>query len=121
MSGTVSHYRDLDAWQRAMDLVENVYRLTRRWPREEQHGLTDQVRRAVISIPANIAEGQSRTGTREYLHHLSIAHGSLREVETYLHVALRLEYCDTTTFTPMMAHATEVGFLLRGLMRKLRA
>jgi four helix bundle protein len=120
MGGTVGHYRDLLAWQHAMDLVESVYRLTRRWPREELHGLTNQVRRAVISVPANIAEGQGRSGIREYLHHLSIAHGSLREVETYLHIAMRLDYCDTSSFEAIMAEATEVGRLMRGLMRSLR-
>lgn len=116
----VQSYRDLFVWQRAMDLVESVYRLTRDWPNAEQFGLTSQVRRAAISIPSNIAEGQGRTGPREMLHYCSIAHGSLCEVETQLMIALRLAYGDVVAFNPVMEQAAEVGRLLQGLMRRLR-
>jgi four helix bundle protein len=92
--GTIRGYRDLIAWQKAMALVKNVYEATRDWPSVEQFGLTSQVRRAVVSVPANIAEGQGRYGSRELLHHLSVAHGSLCEVETLMLIAVDLEYLD---------------------------
>ena len=80
----IKSYQDLTVWQRAMDLVEGVYRVTKDWPKDEQYGLTNQVRRAVVSVPANIAEGQGRTSDREFARFLAIAHGSLYEVETHL-------------------------------------
>ena len=113
-------YQDLVVWQKAMDLVEMVYRSTRDWPREERFGLTDQVRRAVVSVPANVAEGQGRTGPKEFLHHLSIAKGSLHEVETLLLIARRLEYTSEATIQELMRQTTEVGRLLLGLIRSLR-
>src|SRR6185369_4825205 len=88
------NYRDLIAWQKAMDLVELVYAATTGFPTDERFGLTSQVRRAVVSIPSNIAEGQARRSQSEFLHFLSIAHGSLREVETQLLIATRLRYLD---------------------------
>ena len=77
---TVKNYQDLIGWQKAMDLVEVVYHLTKRFPSEELYGLTSQVRRAAVSVPSNIAEGQGRNSTNEFARFLSIAHGSLREV-----------------------------------------
>src|SRR5947208_1968702 len=120
MTDSIRDFRGLLVWQRAMDLVAGAYTLTRSWPREELFGLTSQIRRAVISVPTNIAEGQGRTGAREYLHHLSIAHGSLREVETCLMIAVRLGYADDGAIAPLMADAAEVGRLLQGLIRRLR-
>lgn len=97
------NYRDLFAWQKAMDLVESVYRATRDWPKEEMYGLTNQVRRAVISVPANMAEGQGRSSTREFARYLSIAMGSLYEVETYASVAQRLRYSDALMCDGLLA------------------
>jgi four helix bundle protein len=88
----VKNYRELIVWQRAMDLVEEVYKSSRDFPREEVYVLTSQIRRAAVSIPSNIAEGQGRKSTSEFLHYLSIAHGSLREVETQTLIAYRLRY-----------------------------
>jgi four helix bundle protein len=113
-------YRDLVSWQRAMDLVEHIYRLTGTWPKAEAFGLTNQIRRAAVSIPANIAEGQGRNSPKEFVYFLGIANGSLREVETYLMLAFRLQYYDGTTFEEVMHQATEGGNPLRGLIRKLR-
>ena len=90
----VKGYRDLIVWQRAMDLVVDVYRLTSCFPREELYGLTAQVRRAAVSIPSNLAEGQGRGQGNEFLHHVRIAQGSLQEVETQLLIAQRLCYLD---------------------------
>lgn len=92
----VRNYKELLVWQRAMDLVELIYTITRSWPKEEQYGLTSQIRRAVVSVPSNIAEGQGRFSTREFLHHISIANGSLLEVETQVLVAQRLGYLQTS-------------------------
>ncbi|MDB5296543.1 MAG: ribosomal protein [Phycisphaerales bacterium] len=86
------NYRDLIAWQKGMDLVEEVYRATRLFPADEVYGLTSQIRRAAVSIPANVAEGQGRGGAAEFARFLRIAHGSLREVETHALIAERLLY-----------------------------
>jgi len=88
----VKSYRDLETWQVSMDLVAEVYRVTKLFPRDEIYGLTNQLRRAAVSVPSNIAEGQGRDSTKEFLHHLSMAHGSLCEVETQLLIAQGLEY-----------------------------
>lgn len=113
-------FRNLVAWQKAMALVASVYQTTGSWPREEQFGLTAQVRRAAVSIPSNIAEGHGRTGSREFLHHLSVAYGSLGEVETQLLIAEQLSYMDSQTLTNLMDDIGDVRRLLRGLLRSLR-
>jgi four helix bundle protein len=120
MMGREGSYRDLVAWQKAMTFVEEVYHITGGWPVAETHGLINQVRRAAVSIPANIAEGQGRSGTKEFLHHLSIAHGSLYEVETHLLIALRLDYLDTHVCQTLTAQSEEIGRLIGGLIRRLR-
>jgi four helix bundle protein len=91
---SIHDYRDLIVWQKAIDLVEDVYQVTARFPREELYGLTIQLRRAAVSIPSNVAEGHGRASTRDFLHFLSISHGSLKEVETQIIVAERLKYID---------------------------
>ncbi|WP_169978464.1 four helix bundle protein [Tautonia rosea] len=113
------NYRDLIAWQRAMDLVEQVYQDTARFPNEERFGLTNQLRRSAVAIPSNIAEGQGRGGNREFHRFLSIAHGSLREVETQLLIADRLRYLDDPATSELLSRCSEVGRLLNGLMNSL--
>jgi four helix bundle protein len=113
------NYQDLVAWQKAMDLVELVYTTTRTWPKEELYGLISQIRRAVVSIPSNIAEGQGRTSTKEFIHHLSIAYGSLREVETQVLIAQRLGYHQKDITDNIMAGTAEVGRLINGLTRAM--
>jgi four helix bundle protein len=113
-------FRDLFAWQRSVDLAEGVYQATRTWPREELYGLTGQVRRAAVSVMANIAEGQGRTGAREFLHHLSIADGSLSEVETLLIFANRLQFLDDATLEGLLNQLNEVRTPLRGLIFRLQ-
>ena len=88
----VKHYQELIVWQKAMNLAEEVYKVSRSFPREEIYGLTSQLRRAAISIPSNVAEGQGRRTTADFLHHLSIAYGSLLELETQILIATRLSY-----------------------------
>jgi four helix bundle protein len=113
-------YRDLFAWQHAIDLVESVYRVTREWTKEEAYGLTNQVRRAAVSVPSNIAEGQGRNSAKEFLHFLGIANGSIRELETQMLIAARLHYTDESTCAAVMKQAADTGNLLRGLIRSLR-
>jgi four helix bundle protein len=115
----VRNHRELIAWQKAMDLVVLVYKLCAGFPREELYGLTSQIRRAAVSIPSNIAEGQGRRSTKEFLNFLSVAHGSLREVETQTLIAQRLNYIDETATTAAMDLAAEVGRLLNGLSNSL--
>ncbi len=117
---SVQSYRDLIAWQRSMALVEGIYKATQTWPQSEIYGLTSQVRRAAVAIPANIAEGQGRTGTREFLHHLSIASGSRREVETHLLIGQRLGYLEGEACDTLLRQTDEISRILLGLIRRLR-
>ena len=115
-----SSYRDLPAWQKAVDLVEEVYLATRGWPREELYGLTNQVRRAAVSIPANIAEGQGRNSRAEFSQFLAVARGSLHEVETHLVIAHRLQYLPVPAYDALIRRTTEVARLISGLSKHLR-
>ncbi len=115
----VKDYQELIAWRKAMDLVEEVYIASRDFPREEIYALTSQVRRAAVSTPSNIAEGQGRRTTADFLHHLSIAYGSLREVETQILIAQRLKYLVQGKVEKVFNGAGEVGRLLNGLMTSL--
>lgn len=117
---TIQNYRDLIVWQRAMDLVESVYRVTHVWRKDERYGLTNQLRRSIVSIPSNIAEGQGRNSDNEFLRFLSIAHGSLREAATQLLIGLRLDYSSEQTIDPVMDQAAEVGRLIQGVIRSIR-
>jgi len=113
------NYRDLIAWQKAMDLVEYVYGATAAFPPDERFGLTSQVRRAVVSVPSNIAEGQGRRSRSEFIHFLSVAHGSLRETETQLLIAIRLGYLAGGAVEAVLAVSDEDGRLISGLARSL--
>jgi four helix bundle protein len=115
-----SGFQDLIAWQKAMALVTAIYRATGDWPREELYGLTSQVRRAAVSIPSNLAEGHGRTGAREFAHHVSIAYGSLCELETQVLIAEQLGYANTDTSERLTTQMMEVRRLIRGLLRSLR-
>jgi len=117
---TITSYRDLDVWNRSMELVVACYRLTEAFPSREQFGLTSQVRRAAASVPSNIAEGHGRASTGDYLRHLSIAHGSLMELETQLEIARRLGYLPDETWLQASAQARDVGRMLHGLIRRLK-
>lgn len=121
MSEIVRSVRDLIVWQRGIDLVESVYLTSARWPNSELYGLTNQARRAAISIPANIAEGQGRASERDFARFVSIARGSLRELETHLVIALRLRFLEQSEYEQIMSIINEVGRLLQGLSRRLTA
>jgi four helix bundle protein len=115
----VKSYQELIVWQKSMDLVEEVYKSSRSFPREEIYGLTSQLRKAAVSIPSNIAEGQGRRTTPDFLRHLSIAYGSLLELETQVLIATRLGYLVQGRCHDVMKMAAEVGRLLNGLMASL--
>jgi four helix bundle protein len=111
-------YRDLVAWQKAMDLAERIYRKTADFPLEERYGLTAQMRRAATSIPSNIAEGQGRRSSdEEFVRFLRIALGSLCELETQLELSLRLKMISAEQLSDVRPSAEEVGRLINGLIR----
>lgn len=116
----VASYEDLVVWQKGMDLVVLVYQLSQLFPRHELYGLTTQLRRAAISIPSNIAEGQGRGVGAEFAHHVRIANGSRQEAETQIRIAARLGYIDPQTAAPVLTLSAEVGRLTRGLLRSLK-
>ena len=113
------NYRDLIAWQKAMDLVMAVYQASDNFPKHELYGLTSQVRKAAVSVPSNIAEGQGRRTSRDFDNFLSIAHGSLREVETEIFIASRLNYLNEQLTANLIDLASEVGRLIKGLSNSL--
>jgi len=115
----VQSYKDLIVWQKALDLVEIIYQVTKTFPKEELYGLTNQLRRAGVSIPSNIAEGHARSSTQEFHRFLSIARGSLGEVETQLIIAQRLGYLSKSQLDPILALQTEINKMTNGLMTKL--
>lgn len=115
----VRNYTELIAWQKSIDLVEAVYTLSRQFPREEVYGLTAQIRRAAVSVPSNIAEGQGRWSTGEFVQFPGVAHGSLCEVETQLHIAVRLHFILPPDAEPVFRLMTEVGRLIYGLKKSL--
>jgi four helix bundle protein len=111
------NHRSLKAWQRAIELVERVYAETRAFPQEELFGLTSQMRRAAVSVPANIAEGAARSGSRELLRFLSIAEASLSELDTHVGIALRLGYLKNDQ---LLGEIDAVAGLLMGLSASVR-
>ena len=117
---TVSSYRDLRVWQKAMDLVVTSYEVTKQFPQTELYGLVSQIQRAVVSIPANIAEGHGREHLGDYIHHLSMANGSLMELETHFLLAERLGYLKVESVNRLLDQTAEVGRMLAGLIRSLK-
>src|SRR5262249_193877 len=119
MRPRVQSYEDFEVWQVAMTLAESCYRLTATFPREETYGLSAQIRRAAVSIPANIAEGYGRNQTGNFLNFLRIVQGSVREVETHLLVVSRLGVADVERSTPCRELAIRVSKMLRALIRSI--
>ena len=113
-------YRDLRVWQEAMNLTEQCYRLVRNLPPDELYGLSSQIRRAAVSIPANIAEGYGRAHRREYLQFLSVSQGSLKELETHLLLCERLDLCAAEAVDKILQKADQLGRMLGGLQRALQ-
>ena len=117
----VQHYGQLLVWQKAMDLVVYCYEITKRFPADERYGLTSQIRRAGVSVPANIAEGHGRFHTKEFLNHLSIARGSLAELETEFMIAQRVGYLPQEQLTKVLEMTDEIGRMTAGLRHSLEA
>jgi len=115
----VRDYRDLKVWQMALDLAEAVYSASVSFPKAEIFGLTAQIRRASVSIPSNIAEGHARDSTKEFLRFISVAMGSLAELETQLCLACRLHYLDQERLKELLARTDQIGRMLRGLQDSL--
>ena len=115
----VSGYKDLIVWQRSVDLVEAVYRITAKFPPGEQWGLTSQMRRAAVSVPSNIAEGYGRQATGEYRHHLSMGRGSLLELETQILLRRRLKYLGSEEADSVLSEIEEISKMLATLISKL--
>ncbi|NMG56283.1 four helix bundle protein [Aromatoleum aromaticum] len=115
----ITHYRELIVWQKAMNLVEQVYQATKVFPRDEVYGLTSQVRRAAVSIPSNIAEGQARKSRAEFRNFLSIAQGSKAEVETQILIAVRLKYLTQEQAAPILSLLEEISKMLAALQARL--
>jgi four helix bundle protein len=118
MSSPIHSYRDLIAWQKAVDFAVDIYSLTRTFPRSEIYGLSSQLQRAAVSVASNIAEGHSRS-TATYLHHLGVSNGSLRETETDLIIANRVGFSKVETHVALLAQADEIGRLIYGLTRSV--
>ena len=116
----INSYRDLVVWQKAMDLVVESYTLAAKLPKTETYGLASQIQRAAVSIPANIAEGHGREHLGDYLHQLSVANGSLMELETHLLLCARLSYAPADEVEGLLEKTGEVSRMLSGLTRSLK-
>ena len=114
-----SDYRQLKVWQKAMELTIEIYNIVKLLPREETYALSDQMRRAVVSIPSNIAEGEGRNSNKELRNFLSIARGSLWELETQIEICVRLNYIDSTMAANVYNLTTEVSKMLNSLSNSL--
>jgi four helix bundle protein len=115
----VKSYKNLEVWQRAMDLVVRCYQITNNFPRNEIYGLTSQLQRAAISIPANIAEGRERKYSKEFIQFLSIAYSSLAEVETHIQIAQRLNYINSIETEKLLEQTSEIGRMINGLRNSI--
>jgi len=120
MSQTIQNFRDLIVWQKAMILAKEVYQLSKVFPREEKFGLTSQIRRAALSVPSNIAEGHARQG-REFCNFLSIARGSLAEVETQLLFAAEIGYLSSAQLAIALGLADEIKRMASALAKRVSA
>jgi len=114
-------YRQLIAWQKAMELVVEIYRTTRTFPRDELYGLTSQLRRAAVSVPSNIAEGQARYSRREFYRYLTVARGSLAEIETQVMLVRSLDYLTSGATSLLLTKAGELGRILNGLISSTKS
>jgi four helix bundle protein len=116
----VKSFRELQVWQKAMDLADAVYSATAEFPRDEMFGLRSQIRRAAVSIPSNIAEGRAIGGGR-FLHHVRIAIGSEAELQTQIELAIRRGYINPDNARALLGHAAQVGRMLHGMLNALKA
>jgi four helix bundle protein len=120
MNNSIRSYKDLIVWQKSMGLVEVIYRITENLPSKEQFGLISQMRRAAVSIPSNIAEGYGRQSTGSYTQFLSIARGSLLELETQIELCIRLKYIQQIDTEKILNEIIEINKMLSSLISKLK-
>jgi four helix bundle protein len=120
MAATIRSYRDLIAWQRGMELVVDIYEMTRSFPECERYGLSSQLRRSAVSVPSNIAEGQGRLSHGEFKQFLGHARGSLSELETQVSISARLGYLTESQTEHLMCRCSSVGKVLNGLLNSLK-
>lgn len=115
----VTHFKDLKAWQKSMDLAVEIFDVVKQLPKEELYGLSDQMRLAVISVPSNIAEGNQRSSTKDYIRFLHIAKGSLAELETQIMLCERLEYVNEQKSCELINQCIEIQRMVSGLINSL--
>lgn len=118
--GEINSYRDLIVWKKSMDTTQTIYKLTKAFPDTEKYGMISQLRRASVSIPANIAEGYGRQSTKDYVRFLQIARGSLYEVQTLLELSNGLDYISKDAFTDIYKRSREIEAMLQSLINKLK-
>ena len=119
-SSSIRSYRDLKVWQEGMNIAEACYQITKTFPREELYGMTSQIRRSAVSIPANIAEGYGREYRAEYIQFLRIAQGSLKELETHLLLSVRVKLATNQVILPILDRCESLGKMIRSLIRSLQ-
>ena len=112
-------YKDLEVWKLSIELVKEIYRITEKFPPSEIYGLTNQIRRAAVSIPSNIAEGQERNSAKEFRQFLAIALGSVAEIETQLIIAKEIHYLTEAEAEPFMASIDRLRKMTRGLIKSI--
>ena len=115
----IKHYKDLIVWQKAIKMVLLVYKATKSFPKDELYGLTSQLRRAAVSVPSNISEGQARRSSREFRRFLTIAKGSMAEIETQLIIAEKLNFLQESHTKEIMTIHDEISKMLSALISKL--
>lgn len=120
MSGPIKTFRDLMVWQKSMSLVTDVYKTSAGFPSDERFGLTSQLRRCVVSIPSNIAEGFGRDTTNDYLRFLGIAKGSLYEAQTQIEIGRNLKFIEESRFDTLLEQAREIERMLTSMIRKIK-
>ena len=117
----IESYKDLEVWKKGVRFSIEIYQVTSHFPSSELYGITNQLRRASSSFPANIAEGYGRDSTKNYVQFLRTARGSLNEVETFLYIAFGLNYIDKTTLNNLIQKTTELGKMITSIIKKLNA
>ena len=117
----IKDFKDLIVWQKAMELAAETYLIVKKLPKEELFALSDQIRRAAISIPSNIAEGQGRNSTKEFIHFLAIAKGSKAELETQLLLCVKVNYLNSSEIGTAINLVQEVGKMINALQKSLAA
>lgn len=116
----MAHFKELIVWQKSINLVTEIHRITEKFPSNEIYGLTSQLRRACVSVPSNIAEGNTRRSKADYLQFLRIARGSCSEIETQIIISKNLEFINDITFETLSFNIVEISKMINGLINSLK-